>query len=98
MFKKIRDLKNWVLLLSLVAVNPVFAYDTKHATYMQDVWNKAVDFLQGIGGMVLALLVAGMGLYILVSRGQLVWGLGMMLIGVIIYTLPNIVQGMGFAF
>jgi len=95
MLKKIRNLS---LLLSLLLANPVFAYQTGKATYMQTVWDKAVEFLQGMGGMVLALLVAGMGLYILVSRGQLVWGLGMMLIGVIIYSLPTIVQGMGFAF
>jgi len=93
-----KRIKNWFWLLSLLLANPVFAYQTNQATYMQSVWNKAVDFLQGMGGMVLALLVAGMGLYILVSRGQLVWGLGMMLVGVIIYSLPTIVQGMGFAF
>jgi len=98
MFRKIGNAKNLFWLLNLIAINPVFAYQTGQATYMQTVWDKAVEFLQGMGGMVLALLVAGMGLYILVSRGQLVWGLGMMLIGVIIYSLPTIVQGMGYTF
>jgi len=94
-----KRVKNWFWLLSLIlATNPVFAYQTNKADYMESVWDSAVEFLQGMGGMLLALLVVGMGLYILVTRGQLVWGLGMMLIGVIIYSLPVIVQGMGFVF
>jgi hypothetical protein len=48
--------------------------------------------------LILAALLVGMGIYMLAGRGQLVWGIAMMFLGVSIKLIPVIATGMGFVF
>ncbi|GEM_PF-3914708 len=99
LLKKLRkpNLASVFLLLALLVQNS-FAYDTAKADYLKDVWDRIVDFINGTGGLIIAIFVVGFGIYLIVARGGLVWGLGMFALAAVIYYLPNIVQGMGAVF
>jgi len=85
-------------LVALLFISPTFAYDTNKAAYLTDLWTSVQDFLTGTGGLILAAVLIGMGIYMLAGRGQLIWGIAMMFLGVLIKLIPNIASGMGFVF
>lgn len=82
---------------ALLLSAPVFAYDTNKAAYLSDVWNNFVDILQGTGGLLIAALMIIFGGW-MVFRGNWIWGLVIIAGAVIIKSIPNIAQAMGFTF
>ena len=85
-------------LLPLLLISPTFAYDTNKAAYLGDLWTNVQDFLTGTGGLILAVVLIGMGVYMLAGRGQLIWGIVLLFMGASIKLIPAIASGMGFVF
>jgi len=89
--------KSLSFLGALLLNAPLFAYDTNKASYLGDVWTNFTDILQGTGGLIIAALLVLFGGY-MIFRGNWIWGLLIVAGAVLVKSIPNIAQSMGFVF